>query len=85
MAFVTRFFLLQANLYQATEGDSRYIAPEIMQGNFSKAVDIFSLGIAMLELSCFLELPSNGKGIKLFHQEVLRIFLFSIQVLCGNS
>lgn len=31
-----------------------------MQGNFSKSADIFSLGIAMLELSCFLELPANG-------------------------
>ncbi|KAI8115696.1 Membrane-associated tyrosine- and threonine-specific cdc2-inhibitory kinase [Lucilia cuprina] len=50
----------RANRHQATEGDSRYVAPEIMQGNFSKAADIFSLGIAMLELSCYLELPSNG-------------------------
>ncbi|XP_075161851.1 protein kinase, membrane associated tyrosine/threonine 1 [Haematobia irritans] len=50
----------RANRHQATEGDSRYVAPEIMQGNFSKAADIFSLGIAMLELSCYLELPANG-------------------------
>lgn len=50
----------RANRHQATEGDSRYVAPEIMQGNFSKAADIFSLGIAILELSCYLELPSNG-------------------------
>ncbi|XP_005176772.1 membrane-associated tyrosine- and threonine-specific cdc2-inhibitory kinase [Musca domestica] len=50
----------RANKNQATEGDSRYVAPEIMQGNFSKAADIFSLGIAMLELSCYLELPANG-------------------------
>lgn len=50
----------RANRHQATEGDSRYVAPEIMQGVFSKAADIFSLGIAMLELSCYLELPSNG-------------------------
>lgn len=50
----------RANTHQATEGDSRYVAPEIMQGNFSKAADIFSLGIAMLELSCYLELPANG-------------------------
>ncbi|TMW52552.1 hypothetical protein DOY81_002377 [Sarcophaga bullata] len=50
----------RANRHQATEGDSRYVAPEIMQGNFSKAADIFSLGIAILELACYLELPSNG-------------------------
>nr|XP_014097665.1 membrane-associated tyrosine- and threonine-specific cdc2-inhibitory kinase [Bactrocera oleae]XP_014097666.1 membrane-associated tyrosine- and threonine-specific cdc2-inhibitory kinase [Bactrocera oleae] len=49
-----------ANRHQATEGDSRYMAPEILQGKFSKAADIFSLGVAMLELSCYLELPHNG-------------------------
>ncbi|XP_023180074.1 membrane-associated tyrosine- and threonine-specific cdc2-inhibitory kinase [Drosophila hydei] len=50
----------KANNHQATEGDSRYMAPEILQGHFSKAADIFSLGIAMLELSCYMDLPSNG-------------------------
>lgn len=50
----------KANNHQATEGDSRYMAPEILQGHFSKAADIFSLGIAMLELSCCMDLPSNG-------------------------
>ncbi|XP_067613632.1 membrane-associated tyrosine- and threonine-specific cdc2-inhibitory kinase-like [Eurosta solidaginis] len=55
----------RANRHQATEGDSRYMAPEILQGKFSKAADIFSLGVAMLELSCFLELPHNGP---LWHQ-----------------
>ncbi|XP_036336926.1 membrane-associated tyrosine- and threonine-specific cdc2-inhibitory kinase-like [Rhagoletis pomonella] len=50
----------RANRQQATEGDSRYMAPEILQGKFSKAADIFSLGVAMLELSCYLELPHNG-------------------------
>ncbi|XP_037937136.1 membrane-associated tyrosine- and threonine-specific cdc2-inhibitory kinase isoform X2 [Teleopsis dalmanni] len=51
----------KANRHEATEGDSRYMAPEIMQGVFSKAADIFSLGVTMLELSCNLELPSNGQ------------------------
>ncbi|XP_030380215.1 membrane-associated tyrosine- and threonine-specific cdc2-inhibitory kinase isoform X2 [Scaptodrosophila lebanonensis] len=50
----------KANNHQATEGDSRYMAPEILQGHFSKAADIFSLGIAMLELAGMLDLPSNG-------------------------
>ncbi|KAL9697385.1 hypothetical protein quinque_000826 [Culex quinquefasciatus] len=54
------FDLTNRNLHQATEGDSRYIAPELMEGRYTKAVDIFSLGIAVLELSCNLELPSNG-------------------------
>ncbi|XP_055911981.1 membrane-associated tyrosine- and threonine-specific cdc2-inhibitory kinase [Eupeodes corollae] len=50
----------RANRHEATEGDSRYIAPELMQGHFSRAADIFSLGIAMLELSSYIELPPNG-------------------------
>lgn len=44
----------------AREGDSRYIAPELLQGRFTKAADIFSLGIAILELACRLDLPPNG-------------------------
>ncbi|XP_063702681.1 membrane-associated tyrosine- and threonine-specific cdc2-inhibitory kinase [Culicoides brevitarsis] len=44
----------------ATEGDSRYIAPEVLQGNFSKAADIFSLGCCVLELACNIELEANG-------------------------
>lgn len=42
------------------EGDSRYIAPEILSGRFTKAADIFSLGITILELAYNLELPKNG-------------------------
>lgn len=65
------------NLHQATEGDSRYIAPELMQGNFSKSADIFSLGIAILELSCNLDLPPNGP----LWQE-LRTGIFPDDILC---
>lgn len=53
-------YCFQANVPQAREGDSRYIAPELLQGRFTKAADIFSLGIAILELACKLELPTNG-------------------------
>jgi membrane-associated tyrosine/threonine-specific cdc2-inhibitory kinase len=48
------------DLVHATEGDSRYIAPELLQGRYTKAADIFSLGIAILELACNIDLPSNG-------------------------
>lgn len=44
----------------AVEGDSRYMAPELMQSKFSMAADIFSLGITILELTCNLVLPPNG-------------------------
>merc|ERR1719341_2123903 len=45
---------------QAMEGDSRYLAPEALQGRFTKACDVFSLGITMLELACNLDLPMHG-------------------------
>jgi len=45
---------------QAMEGDSRYLAPEALQGRFTKACDVFSLGITMLELACNLDLPRHG-------------------------
>lgn len=44
----------------AIEGDSRYIAPELLQGHFSRAADIFSLGACVLELACSIELEANG-------------------------
>jgi len=42
------------------EGDSKYLAPEVLKGNISKACDIFSLGITLLEVACDLDLPSKG-------------------------
>lgn len=53
-------FDLERDNGKAVEGDSRYIAPEELEGKFSKAADIFSLGITILELTCNLELPANG-------------------------
>ncbi|XP_049516533.1 membrane-associated tyrosine- and threonine-specific cdc2-inhibitory kinase isoform X2 [Dermacentor silvarum] len=44
------------------EGDPCYLAPELMEGHFTKAADIFSLGITVLELACDLELPSRGEN-----------------------
>lgn len=44
------------------EGDPCYLAPEIMEGTFTKAADVFSLGITVLELACDLELPGQGEN-----------------------
>lgn len=54
------FDTVNTNHSRGTEGDSRYLAPELLEGNFCLANDIFSLGISLLELGCSLELPTNG-------------------------
>ncbi|XP_023331856.1 membrane-associated tyrosine- and threonine-specific cdc2-inhibitory kinase-like [Eurytemora carolleeae] len=43
------------------EGDSKYLAPEVLKGNISKSCDIFSLGVTILEVACDLDLPSKGQ------------------------
>lgn len=43
------------------EGDSKYLAPEVLKGVVTKACDVFSLGITILELACDLDLPSKGQ------------------------
>ena len=55
-------FLFILDFFDASEGDSHYIADELLKGRFSTAADIFSLGISLLELACDLELPSGGEG-----------------------
>lgn len=55
------FDVKNSNRSRAIEGDSRYIAPELLEGNYCLANDIFSLGITLLELASNVELPANGK------------------------
>lgn len=47
---------------EAQEGDPKYLAPELMDGKFGKAADIFSLGMSILELASDLDLPRGGEG-----------------------
>lgn len=45
----------------SVEGDPRYLASEILESRkFTKAADIFSLGVTILELACDLDLPKYG-------------------------
>ncbi|CAL4062723.1 unnamed protein product, partial [Meganyctiphanes norvegica] len=44
----------------AIEGDPRYLAPEIMMGDFGCPADLFSLGMTLLELATDLDLPQQG-------------------------
>ena len=54
--------LRRNQLTEAVEGDPKYVAPELLQGRFAKAADIYSLGICVLELAYGLDLPSSGSG-----------------------
>lgn len=54
--------LSKCDTTQALEGDPKYLAPELMQGHFTKSADIFSLGITLLELASDLELPKGGQA-----------------------
>jgi membrane-associated tyrosine/threonine-specific cdc2-inhibitory kinase len=63
--FGLAFDLKTQDLQTAVEGDGRYLAPELLTGRFTKpsecftkAVDIFSLGMTMLELACDLDLSN---------------------------
>ncbi|XP_064602098.1 membrane-associated tyrosine- and threonine-specific cdc2-inhibitory kinase-like [Liolophura sinensis] len=51
-----------SDLSEAQEGDPKYLAPELMEGQFSKPADIFSLGMTILELASDLDLPRGGEG-----------------------
>lgn len=53
------------------EGDSKYLASETMQGKFTKAADIFSLGITIFEVASGLDLPQRGEIYhKLRHNKI---------------
>ncbi|XP_069547751.1 membrane-associated tyrosine- and threonine-specific cdc2-inhibitory kinase [Brachyistius frenatus] len=44
------------------EGDPRYMAPELLHGEYGPAADVFSLGVSILELACNIEVPNGGDG-----------------------
>jgi len=52
--------LLKDDPSNLVEGDSKYLAAEVLNDKPTKAADIFSLGITILELATDLELPTNG-------------------------
>ncbi len=42
------------------EGDSQYLAPEVLKNEVSPAADVFSLGLLLLQLATGLQMPSAG-------------------------
>ncbi|KAJ9581658.1 hypothetical protein L9F63_023175, partial [Diploptera punctata] len=70
---------ISKDLKDAEDGDPKYLAPEVMNGNVTKGADIFSVGITMLELATDMELPSSGP---LWHE--LRNGIFPDHLTKGN-
>ena len=58
LSFVAeRLLILQQNyMSEAQEGDPKYMAPELMQGIFTKSADIFR---SIFLFFCILEIPEN--------------------------
>ncbi|KAI9592575.1 kinase-like domain-containing protein [Syncephalis fuscata] len=42
------------------EGDREYMAPEILNGQYDRPADIFSLGLIVLEMAINVVMPDNG-------------------------
>uniref|UniRef100_A0A8C8VKL8 Membrane-associated tyrosine- and threonine-specific cdc2-inhibitory kinase n=1 Tax=Pelusios castaneus TaxID=367368 RepID=A0A8C8VKL8_9SAUR len=61
----------RGDLSDAQEGDPRYMAPELLRGEYSQAADVFSLGMTILEIACNLELPNGGEGWQQLRQGYL--------------
>lgn len=55
----------------AQEGDPRYMAPELLRGEYGPAADVFSLGVSILELACNIEVPNGGEGWQQLRQGYL--------------
>ncbi|XP_028990662.1 membrane-associated tyrosine- and threonine-specific cdc2-inhibitory kinase [Betta splendens] len=55
----------------AQEGDPRYMAPELLRGEYGPAADVFSLGVTILELACNIEVPNGGEGWQQLRQGCL--------------
>ncbi|XP_042363529.1 membrane-associated tyrosine- and threonine-specific cdc2-inhibitory kinase [Plectropomus leopardus] len=53
------------------EGDPRYMAPELLRGEYGPAADVFSLGVSILELACNMEIPNGGEGWQQLRQGCL--------------
>ncbi|KAF8638035.1 hypothetical protein AX16_010667 [Volvariella volvacea WC 439] len=44
------------------EGDKVYLAPEVLQGRYGKAADVFSFGVMMLETATNIVVPDQGEA-----------------------
>ncbi|KJH51886.1 kinase domain protein [Dictyocaulus viviparus] len=54
------FDLKNDTAYTPEEGDAKYLAPEVLNSCPTKAADVFSIGITILEVTTDIDLPSRG-------------------------
>jgi len=51
------------------EGDKLYLAPEVLQGRYGKAADVFSLGMMILETASNIVVPDQGEAWQRLRRE----------------
>ncbi|KAE9394907.1 kinase-like protein [Gymnopus androsaceus JB14] len=51
------------------EGDKLYLAPEVLQGKYGKAADMFSFGMTILEAAANIVVPDQGEAWHRLRQE----------------
>ena len=60
-SFTRCLFLQPDEKEEASEGDFKYAAPELLLDVFTSKADVFSIGITILELAGNLDLPNGGE------------------------
>ncbi|KAJ6594050.1 kinase-like domain-containing protein [Mycena capillaripes] len=66
------------------EGDKVYLAPEVLQGRYGKAADVFSFGMTMLETASNMVVPDQGEAwLRLRRDDYSQIALDDMPELFG--
>ncbi|KAF8345965.1 hypothetical protein F5887DRAFT_964294 [Amanita rubescens] len=60
--------IMGSNLFER-EGDKLYLAPEVLQGRYGNAADMFSLGMIILETASNIVVPDQGEAWHRLRQE----------------
>ncbi|KFD59071.1 hypothetical protein M514_00234 [Trichuris suis] len=64
-------FNLNGPYEDRTEGDSKYLADEMLRGEVGQHCDIFSVGVTLLEMCCDLDVPAQGETWQLLRSGTL--------------
>ncbi|GMT32019.1 hypothetical protein PFISCL1PPCAC_23316, partial [Pristionchus fissidentatus] len=60
--FGLMFDLKHDHMATVEEGDSKYLAPEVLNNPPTQSADIFSIGMSILEVSTNMDLPTTGEN-----------------------